>query len=46
MAKGDNITKTTSSGTKVMSCECINDYQDKKYGKSMRVHNPTAKGFR
>lgn len=33
----------------IKSCTCKNDYQDQKYGKSMRVHNKYIKdggGFR
>ncbi len=26
---------------KVMKCSCKHVYQDKKYGKGMRYHNPT-----
>ena len=29
--------------SKVMTCRCVSEYQDKLYGHSMRVHNPTAK---
>ena len=28
----------------VRKCTCKNEYQDKKYGKGMRVHNPTLGG--
>lgn len=28
--------------TKIIYCGCENDYQDKKYGKNMRVHNPCS----
>ena len=28
--------------TKIIKCNCKNDYQDEKYGKNMRVHNSTA----
>jgi len=28
---------------KLMTCRCASEYQDKLYGQSMRVHNPTAK---
>ena len=27
--------------TKIIKCNCKNDYQDEKYGKNMRVHNTT-----
>lgn len=30
------------SETKVMKCNCENDFQDKKYGKQNRLHNITA----
>lgn len=26
------------SGTKILKCDCIHEYQDKLYGKGMRVH--------
>lgn len=25
--------------TRIMPCKCQHEYQDKKYGKGMRVHN-------
>ena len=28
---------------KLMTCRCVSEYQDRLYGQSMRVHNPTAK---
>ena len=28
---------------KILPCGCEHEYQDKKYGKGMRVHNFTAK---
>ena len=28
---------------KMMTCRCVSEYQDRLYGQSMRVHNPTAK---
>lgn len=36
----------TALPTKVLDCVCSSDYQDKKYGKYMRLHNPCAKGWR
>ncbi len=30
----------------VKPCTCTNTWQDKKYGKGNRLHNPTAKGHR
>ena len=33
-------------GVKIMLCACKHDYQDEKYGKNQRVHNPTKKGHR
>ena len=29
--------------TKIVKCTCKNDWQDKKYGNGMRVHNTTSK---
>ena len=41
----DNIKKSTAKfGTVIKSCTCNNNYQDKAYGTSMRVHNLCAKG--
>jgi len=28
---------------KIIKCNCKNEYQDKKYGENMRVHNSTVK---
>jgi hypothetical protein len=36
----------SASATKIMACHCTHDYQDKRYGKGMRLHNPYAKGYR
>ena len=30
-------------GTKILKCDCEHEYQDKKYGHKMRVHNQTQK---
>jgi hypothetical protein len=27
----------------ILQCKCQNEYQDKKYGKNMRVHTPIKK---
>lgn len=32
--------------SEIRPCKCKNDYQDKAYGKDMRVWNKTSKGFR
>ena len=35
--------------TKVLPCECVHEYSDKKYGKGLRVHNSKGrdgKGWR
>jgi len=26
-------------GTKKMPCDCVNEFQDKQYGKGIRIHN-------
>lgn len=26
--------------TEIMACDCNHEYQDKRYGKGKRVHNP------
>lgn len=31
---------------KIISCTCKHPYQDKRYGKSRRVHNKTERGYR
>lgn len=28
----------------IKKCTCVNEYQDKRYGKNMRVMNPLHKG--
>lgn len=30
----------TVKPTKIMECVCTHDYQDKRYGRGQRVHNP------
>ena len=30
----------------IRRCSCSHEYQDKKYGKGNRVHNPGAKGYK
>jgi len=30
----------TKKDTKILDCVCESDYQDKRYGKGKRVHNP------
>jgi len=37
-----------NKGTKVIGCRCDHEYQDKRYGKKMRLHNKKAdnKGYR
>jgi hypothetical protein len=32
--------------TKVLSCNCRHEYQDKKYGENRRVMNKINKGYR
>ncbi len=29
--------------TKIKNCDCIHEFQDKKYGKGKRVHNACVK---
>ena len=31
--------------TIITKCDCVNEYQDKIYGKGMRIKNSTQKGF-
>lgn len=37
--------KATDKNMKTMACDCKNDFQDSRYGKSMRAHNPNNKGY-
>lgn len=30
-------------GALVLSCSCVSDYQDRRYGAGRRVHNQTTK---
>lgn len=34
-----------SESTAIKRCTCEHDFQDKRYGKSMRLHNKSAKGW-
>jgi len=34
------------SGSAIRACKCQNEFQDSTYGKGMRVHSKTLKGFR
>lgn len=43
--KGQDVSKM-GGPTKVMHCKCDHDFQDKKYGRGLRVHNRTEKGSR
>jgi len=36
----------TTKNPKPMECVCASEYQDKRYGKGMRLHNPTKDGWR
>lgn len=36
----------SASPCKIMECVCRHEYQDQRYGKDQRVHNPYAKGYR
>ena len=35
-----------AGNSKVMFCTCKSDFQDKVYGKNLRLHSVTTKGFR
>ena len=35
---------TSKNKIKITACTCKHDYQDSKYGKQQRVHNPFKKG--
>ncbi len=43
-----NIKQATYSAksTKILECFCTHEYQDKRYGKNKRLHNPTKDGYR
>lgn len=43
---GKESKKHTTLSCKIKACMCKNEYQDLKYGKALRVHNPCAKGWR
>lgn len=32
-----------SGDVRVLTCNCIHEYQDSRYGKGRRLHNPTEK---
>lgn len=36
----------TSKNPRIMECVCDHSYQDNRYGKSQRVMNPFANGYR
>lgn len=42
----DKKEKGSGSGCITKPCDCINAYQDERYGKWQRVHNFTLKGKR
>lgn len=37
--------KVTDKEMKTLACDCKHLYQDEKYGKGMRTHNPNNKGY-
>lgn len=40
-----NFLNLNNGGVKmsaIKQCDCVNEYQDKRYGKGMRVHTPLA----
>lgn len=41
MAMGGGSKKQQHTGTNVTNCSCKNEYQDKRYGKGLRLHNAT-----
>lgn len=51
--KEETVTKSTKTKalpkkttTIIAKCDCINEYQDKMYGKGMRAKNSKGTGFR
>jgi len=38
------VTKAKKTGTSILLCTCVNEYQDKVYGNGKRVHNNTFGG--
>ena len=36
--------KAAKTGTVILKCSCSSEYQDKRYGKGMRVHNIGKEG--
>ena len=35
--------KEEEMATKVLKCDCKHDYQDRRYGQQVRLHNSTSK---
>jgi len=36
---------SNNGNTKILKCYCNHDFQDEQYGRKMRVHNHTLKGY-
>lgn len=34
----------TAANPKVLECSCVHEFQDQKYGKNKRLHNPRKSG--
>ena len=46
-AKGKGIQQKAHNGeTSRLRCTCVSAFQDSVYGKGIRVHNGTSKGYR
>lgn len=45
-----NVTKGknnhSAKTTEILECVCVSQFQDERYGKQKRVHNPTATGYK
>lgn len=41
-----SISRRTASDPKALDCVCSHEYQDKRFGKGKRLHNPTKDGYR
>lgn len=36
----------TGASVKILACSCTSEFQDRTYGRGMRVHNLAVKGYR
>lgn len=36
----------SGKSVRILECVCAHEFQDKRYGKGKRLHNPTKEGYR